>query len=288
MVGCRSRRVRTFGRSSPFFGRPRLRLGGVGGFLLRGRLLTGLDGRRVAREVAHQPVVVRLPDQRFVHALGQLRVGELGKGAREDRLARHLELPLPAAEPAQGHIGGQPVQQCARRRQVVDCLGHEGPRHRRAVLGRPPRRPEVPGNQALDTDDLQGLHQLLLFFGQWTQRLLQPREQRTLDRLPVGGERGAQGIHGLLTAPTSYCILTARDNVKLRIDGRWGPDAPVHGAIRRAQGGTAVAWVSLPGQPPDPPDSVWEDHLPLLPRPWTPGTVPTTTGHARTAGKPSG
>ena len=53
-------------------------------------------------------------------------------------------------------------------------------------------------------------------------------------------------------------------------DGRWGPDAPVHGAIRRAQGGTAVAWVSLPGQPPDPPDSVWENHLPLLPRPGRP------------------
>ena len=38
----------------------------------------------------------------------------------------------------------------------------------------------VPGNQALDTDDLQGLHQLLLFFGQWTQRLLQPWEQRSM------------------------------------------------------------------------------------------------------------
>ena len=115
----------------PFFALlrpPALALGRRGRLLLRGRLLTGLDGRRVAREVAHQPVVVRLPDQRFVHALGQLRVGELGKGAREDRLARHLELPLPAAEPAQGHIGGQPVQQCARRRQVVDRLGHEGPR----------------------------------------------------------------------------------------------------------------------------------------------------------------
>ena len=70
-------------------------MGGVGGFsFVAVLLLTGLDGRRVAREVAHQPVVVRLPDQRFVHALGQLRVGELGKGAREDRLARHLELPL--------------------------------------------------------------------------------------------------------------------------------------------------------------------------------------------------
>ena len=32
MVGCWSRRLRTFGRSSPFFGRPRLRLGGGGGF----------------------------------------------------------------------------------------------------------------------------------------------------------------------------------------------------------------------------------------------------------------
>ena len=165
MVGCRSRRVRTFGRSSPFFGRPRLRLGRAG-------------AASPSWPASHGP---RWPSSR---ARGgppagrgaspgsalRARAGatacrrSLGKGAREDRLARHLELPLPAAEPAQGHIGGQPVQQCARRRQVVDRLGHEGPRHRRAVLGRPPRRPEVPGNQALDTDDLQGLHQLLLFF----------------------------------------------------------------------------------------------------------------------------
>ena len=97
---------------------PPLALGRRGRLLLRGRLLTGLDGRRVAGEVAHQPVVVRLPDQRFVHALGQLRGGELGEGAREDRLARHLAPPLPAADPPQHHIGVQPVQQHARRRQV--------------------------------------------------------------------------------------------------------------------------------------------------------------------------
>ena len=32
MAACRSMRLRTFGRCSPFFGRPRLRLGGTGGF----------------------------------------------------------------------------------------------------------------------------------------------------------------------------------------------------------------------------------------------------------------
>ena len=65
----------------------------------RGRLLAGLDGRRVPREMAHQPVVMRVADQRFVHALGQLRVGELGEGAREDRLARHFAAFLPTTDP---------------------------------------------------------------------------------------------------------------------------------------------------------------------------------------------
>ena len=47
-----------FGRSSPLLRPPPLALGRRGRRLLRGRLLTGLDGRRVAGEVAHQPVVV--------------------------------------------------------------------------------------------------------------------------------------------------------------------------------------------------------------------------------------
>ena len=209
--------VEAFDGLRPFFALlrpPPLALGRRGRLLLRGRLLTGLDGRRVAGEVAHQPVVVRLPDQRFVHALGQLRVGELGEGAREDRLARHLAPPLPAADPPQHHIGVQPVQQHARRRQVVDRLGHEGPRHRRAVLGRTPRHPAVPGNQVLDTDDLQGLHQLLLFPGQWPQHVFQLWKQRMLDRLPVGGEGGAHCIHGLLTAPGIYRYITPKVDVK--------------------------------------------------------------------------
>ena len=62
-------------RPSPFaLGRRRC-------LLPRGRLLAGLDGRRVAGEVAHQPVAVGVADQRFVHALGQLGVRELGEGA---------------------------------------------------------------------------------------------------------------------------------------------------------------------------------------------------------------
>ena len=45
---------------------------------------------------------------------------------------------------------------------------------------------------------LQCLHQLLLFPGQWTQHVLQLGKQRMLDRLPVGGEGGAQAIHRLV------------------------------------------------------------------------------------------
>ena len=43
----------------------------------------------------------------------------------------------------------------------------------------------------------QSLHQLLLFPGQRTQHGLQLGEQRTLDRLPIGGEGTTQAVHGL-------------------------------------------------------------------------------------------
>ena len=65
------------------------------------------------------------------------------------------------------------------------------------VLARTPRHPEAPGNPLLDTDDLESLHQLLLFPGQRTQHGLQLGEQRTLDRLPIGGEGTTQAVHGL-------------------------------------------------------------------------------------------
>ncbi len=131
--------------------------------------------------MSHQTVAVRLPEQRFMHALGQLGVGEFGEGAREDRLAWHLAPPLPAADAAQHHVGGQPVQQQARGRHVVDRLGDEGARHRRAVLAGAARHPQARGNHLLDTDHLEGLHQLLLFLGQRTQHLLQPGKQALLD-----------------------------------------------------------------------------------------------------------
>ena len=180
----------------PFFALlrpPPLALGRRGRLLLRGRLLTGLDGRRVAREVAHQPVVVRLPDQRFVHALGQLRVGELGKGGarRPTRSAPRTSAPSrrAGAGPHRRPTGPAVRASTAGRRPPWPRRPAPSPRGPWAAAPAPVR---VPGNQALDTDDLQGLHQLLLFFGQWTQRLLQPWEQRTLDRLPVGANEGAR------------------------------------------------------------------------------------------------
>ena len=68
-------------------------------------------------------------------------------------------------------------QQPARRRHVVDRLGHEGPRHRGAILARTSRHSEARWNHLLDTDDLQGLHHLLLFPGQRTQHALQLGKQ---------------------------------------------------------------------------------------------------------------
>ena len=80
---------------------------------------------------------------------------------------------------------------------------------------RTPRHSEAPGNHLLDTDDLQGLHQLLLFLGQRTQHALQLRKQGMLDGLPVGGESGdAQVIHFLRT--TANRTLRRKRNASSR------------------------------------------------------------------------
>ena len=165
----------------------------------------------------------------------------------------HLAPPLPAADPPQHHIGVQPVQQHARRRQVVDRLGHEGPRHRRAILGRTPRHPAVPGNQVLDTDDLQGLHQLLLFPGQWP-----PTRVPTVETAHAGStasrRRRRRALNSWLV-DRSWNLpadLPPRSMSSSESMARGDPMPCVREAIRRAQGGTANARVSLPGQPPDP------------------------------------
>ena len=137
MAARRSRRVRTFGRCSPFFGQSPLALGrhpvpSASQPASRGRSMAVEPRAQVTR----QSVEVGVPDQRFVRALGQLRVGQLVEGTREDRLSgRPRALPRPAADAPLHHVGVQAVEQHARRRHVVDRLGHQGPRNRRSVLG---------------------------------------------------------------------------------------------------------------------------------------------------------
>jgi len=143
----------------PFVARPGRRL------LLGGRLLAGLDGGRVTPELTRQPVAVRGAEQRLVHALNNCVAGSLGEGAREDRLARRLALPLPPADAPQRRAGAQAVHHRAPRRHVVDRLGHT---NARAIAARSFADTSVPatGDPLLDTDDLEGLHQLLPLFSQ--------------------------------------------------------------------------------------------------------------------------
>ena len=165
----------------------------------REKWISNLDGSRFCGGCGRGwPERVVTPEELELRRLHDERdQAEADERRRKARRAR-----LRSAINPEGHVV-QAVQQRARRRHVVDRLGHEGPCHGRAVLGRTSRHSEARRNHLLDTDDLQGLHQLLLLLGERTQHALQLGKQGMLDRLPVGGEGDAQAIQGWLTAPSS-------------------------------------------------------------------------------------
>jgi len=65
--------------------------------------------------------------------------------------------------PSQGAIGGQSIQQGARRRQVVNCFRNKRPSNGGAVLRRSTWKASAGSNEFLDAYDFQGGDQGLLF-----------------------------------------------------------------------------------------------------------------------------
>ena len=84
-----------------------------------------------------------------------------------------------------GRSSGQPIEQPACRRQVVDGLGDKRAGYGRAILARSAGHADASGNVVLDPDDLQGLHELLLFLREWSQLFLQPWKECGLNGQPV-------------------------------------------------------------------------------------------------------
>ena len=105
----------------------------------------------------------------------------------------------------QHHVGVQSVQQHARRRRRRPVLA-TGPRHRaRSLGGRPGTRKR---RGIICSIRMRGLHQLLLFLGQRTQRRDPTAETGHAGSTASGGEGDAQ-VH-FLTTHVAYCTLTSK------------------------------------------------------------------------------
>ena len=134
--GRRSSRVRSFGLSSPFFGRPRFRFGFSSGFGFGAGLSPPDDRRRVPRYVADDRAGIRGAARRPVHPLRQTGLREPGEGAGERRFTGNLRHAGPADRPPQRRVVQQPVDRHHRGRHVPHRLRDEGPSQRPAVGGR--------------------------------------------------------------------------------------------------------------------------------------------------------
>jgi len=141
------------GGSSPFLGRPRLRLArsfGARAFLT-GRF-PGLNLGAVSGDVTHESLLVGLPDQHLMDVSGQLGGGKLGEDAR--RISIHsVRGPLvPAADLLEDRIRCQAIKEVACRFEVVDHLPYEGARDLRTVFGGAPWHPlELRMNSSMRT-----------------------------------------------------------------------------------------------------------------------------------------
>src|ERR1035437_4021475 len=109
---------------------------------------------------------------------------------------RYLALTLPTANTPQGYIDRQTIQQLPRGVQVEHCFGHKGPRDCTPVLGRPPCTARPGTDQRLYLNHAQNRCELTMLVGQWTQLLLERREQSSLqDALELIQEAGNGKLH---------------------------------------------------------------------------------------------
>jgi len=99
-----------------------------------GNTLARWDSRRIARNVADQPLVLGGLDHSLMQLLGQLAGCEFGKGAGKFGFMRQAARTAPATELAQGLVHTQAIQQVARSRQIKDGLGDKGRRQRSPIL----------------------------------------------------------------------------------------------------------------------------------------------------------
>ena len=138
----------------------------------------------VARDMAHQTVRMRLPDQGFMNTRGQTTIGELREGSRERCFARHLARALPPAQPAQRFIHLEPLDQPCGRGQSEHSLGGKCSRQCVPVRKRAARQ-SAPGlHEGLDAHHLEHGDQLLVPIRQRPKLVLEPREKLALNTGP--------------------------------------------------------------------------------------------------------
>lgn len=157
-------------------------------FLWFRRLLAGLDRGAVARDVPDQTVRVGFLDQRLVQPGGQGARGERREGARERGFAGYLAQALPAAQAAQGLVGGQRVDQQAGGRKVEHRFGDEGTCQGGAFGKRAPRQSLPARHKRLDPRHAQHADQLLVVSAQRTaHRVVKPGQKIFLNAEQVCG-----------------------------------------------------------------------------------------------------
>jgi hypothetical protein len=84
--------------------------------------------------VADDPAAQALTDELFRNPLWEGFRGELGKGTREGRLAGKVGAAFPTADPAQGSVDCQPLDQRGSGRDGEHRLGDKGTGDLRPIL----------------------------------------------------------------------------------------------------------------------------------------------------------
>src|SRR6516162_9104159 len=103
---------------------------------LLGKSLPHLNRRRIAGDVADQAVLLRLPDQRLMHKLGQLHARKFIEGTRKSRFMRHLPGLFPTTDPPELWVAVERLQQLPGGLEPVHRFGHESTSDRQPVLRR--------------------------------------------------------------------------------------------------------------------------------------------------------
>jgi len=118
-----------------------------------------------------------------MHALRKLAAGELVKSPRKSRLRRHLARMRKPAQPAQGGLAAQRVDEGGSCGKLIHALGRKRMHEPEAFTRWPAMaQPGKLGLEAFELRERNDLHELPVQNAQWTRLLFQCREQTALEK----------------------------------------------------------------------------------------------------------